>query len=105
MDAERAGRIDEAIELLEHGIEEKRDPVLLNHLGVLLATRKKEIPRGRLLIEEAIQLAPDHATYRHNLERVSQLARARASSVVPKAPQPSPRRSSILGGLFGKKDK
>jgi hypothetical protein len=104
MDAERAGRVDEAIEMLEKGIEQERDPVLLNHLGVLLATRKKEFQRGRLLIEEAIQISPDHNTYRHNLERVGQLSRARAASTASSRPAPPPRRSSILG-LFGRKDK
>ncbi|MCC7387044.1 MAG: hypothetical protein IT384_34745 [Deltaproteobacteria bacterium] len=75
-DAERSGRIEEAIQLLERGIEEMRDPSFHNRLGVLLATKKREYSRAQRLVETALEISPGNATYQHNLGKVLQMAAA-----------------------------
>jgi Flp pilus assembly protein TadD len=93
--AERAGKLDEAIGLLERGIEEDPDPAAYNRLGVLLATRKRQFGRARSLVETAISLAPENQAYQHNLAKILHME-AVIDVVKQERGAPNKRRGSIL---------
>jgi tetratricopeptide (TPR) repeat protein len=57
---ERAGRVRESIEVLEHLLQERPDdPVLLNALGYTLADHSMDLPRAEGLIHRALLATPD----------------------------------------------
>jgi Flp pilus assembly protein TadD len=72
---EARNNIDRAIELLERALALSKQAELYNRLGVILATRKREVARGRELIMKAIELEPANKTYRHNLEKLAPASR------------------------------
>lgn len=94
-DAEDRGGIDEAIGLLERALKADRDPVILNRLGVLLATRKRDLARAQTLLEEAVQEAPQNPAYMHNLSKV--LVRT-VDVDAPREPK-----GSFWGRVFGRR--
>jgi hypothetical protein len=127
-EAEARNDFDEAIALLERALEQSKDPALFNRLGVIIAMRKRDLARGRELVERALEIDPESKTYRHNLEKIAQMAKVaraeeRVASQSPSPPEPKPRTSSRppppppppssddlpkperkgLFGLFGKK--
>ncbi|MBI4815743.1 MAG: hypothetical protein HY791_05785 [Deltaproteobacteria bacterium] len=95
--AEERGHLDTAIVLLEKALEKRRDPVVLNRLGVILATQMRSLRRSRELLEEAVRLVPGNPTYVHNLEKVERLLTPKRD-VPPKAPEPK----GLLRRLFGR---
>jgi tetratricopeptide (TPR) repeat protein len=97
--AEKLGRFDEAIELLEQAIEESKDPAFFNRLGVLLAMKKNEFDRAQSLIETALEMSPGNSTYEHNLSKVLQRAAAQSMKGQPK----KEKKDGILGFLGRKK--
>lgn len=57
---ERAGRVKESVEVLEHLLQERpEDPVLLNALGYTLADHNLDLSRAEGLIHKALNLTPD----------------------------------------------
>jgi tetratricopeptide (TPR) repeat protein len=115
LDAERAGRVDDAIRFLEEAIaaEPRTDASYYNRLGVLLALKRGQFQRGQQLLETALELAPGNLGYEQNLERVKAIGRGkppsragsvRGSSAITPPPRTPPRRSGSLLALFGKKD-
>ncbi|MFO0726809.1 MAG: hypothetical protein U1E65_23695 [Myxococcota bacterium] len=97
--AEKLGRFDDAIDLLEQAIVESKDPAFYNRLGVLLAMKKNEFERAQSLIETALGMSPGNATYEHNLSKVLQRAAAHSMKGQPK----KDKKEGILGFLGRKK--
>jgi tetratricopeptide (TPR) repeat protein len=57
---ERAGRVHESVEALEHLLTQRPDdPVLTNALGYTLADHNLELPRAESLIRRALTVSPD----------------------------------------------
>jgi tetratricopeptide (TPR) repeat protein len=57
---ERAGRVKESVEVLEHLLQERPDdPVLMNALGYTLADHNIDLPRADGLIHKALLATPD----------------------------------------------
>ena len=57
---ERAGRVHESVEALEHLLTQRPDdPVLTNALGYTLADHNLELPRAETLIRRALTVSPD----------------------------------------------
>jgi tetratricopeptide (TPR) repeat protein len=57
---ERAGRVHESVEALEHLLQQRpEDPVLMNALGYTLADHSLDLPRADGLIHKALSLTPD----------------------------------------------
>jgi tetratricopeptide (TPR) repeat protein len=100
--AERAGRLDDAIGLLEWAIEDDPDPAAYNRLGVLLATRKRQFARARSLVETAISLAPNNRAYQHNLAKILQME-AVIDVVKQERGGPNKRRGSSILSFFKRK--
>lgn len=98
--AERAGKVDEAVSLLERALEEAKEPAFYNRLGVLLAMKKGEFARAQKLIETALDMSPGNATYQHNLSKVLQMAAAKDVSA---ASAKKEEKKGILGSMFGRK--
>jgi tetratricopeptide (TPR) repeat protein len=73
-EAENGGDVDRAVILLEQAIAHSKQPPFLNRLGVILAMKKKEFVRAQQLVEQAIDLAPDNATYQRNLQKILSMA-------------------------------
>lgn len=101
--AENEGDVDRAIDLLEKAVNESRQAVFLNRLGVVLAMKKREFVRAQSLIEEAIELAPSNPTYEKNLHKI--LARAATADMSPStsAGGSKDKRSGLLGFLGRRK--
>ncbi|MBI2377077.1 MAG: hypothetical protein HYV07_23960 [Deltaproteobacteria bacterium] len=95
--AEEKGRLDTAIALLEKALEKRRDAVVLNRLGVILSTRRRNLRRARDLLEEAARLAPENPTYAHNLSKIERMLAPRAQ---PPARPPPPQ--GLLRRIFGR---
>lgn len=74
--AEELGEVDQAIELLEKALQEAKEAMYYNRLGVLLAMKKKQFLRAQELIETALKIAPGNQTYQHNLGKVLSMAAA-----------------------------
>lgn len=68
--AEAKGEIDRTVRLLERALLASREAVILNRLGVILATRKHELLRAQRLLEEAIEQDSSNPAYVHNLSKV-----------------------------------
>lgn len=68
--AESAGEFERAMGILEKAIKLSRHPVLLNRLGVLYATKKREFAKAREMLEAAVEAAPYNPAYVHNLNKV-----------------------------------
>jgi tetratricopeptide (TPR) repeat protein len=65
---ERAGRYDEALELLEGLIEHDPDHHLaLNFAGYTLAELGRDLPRARTYVERALELEPNQGSYLDSL--------------------------------------
>jgi hypothetical protein len=103
--AETAGDIDKAIKLLETGLRHGEDPILLNRLGVVVATKKRQFLRAQELLQRAIELAPQNPVYTHNLSKILGLAASRdverAASSPGREPQ-TKKRGSFWQRLFGR---
>jgi hypothetical protein len=77
-EAERSGRVDDAIRILEQEIKKQPpDPDAFNRLGVITALRKGNFARAQLLIQRAIDLAPGNRTYEHNMAKILSAAAER----------------------------
>ena len=50
---------------------------LLNRLGVVVATKKRQFVRAQELLQRAIELAPQNPVYTHNLSKILGLAASR----------------------------
>jgi hypothetical protein len=68
--AESAGDFDRAISILEKAIKLSRHPVLLNRLGVLYATKRRDFVKAKEMLEGAVEAAPYNPAYVHNLNKV-----------------------------------
>jgi tetratricopeptide (TPR) repeat protein len=96
--AEAKGHIDEAVAILERALAISKDPALYNRLGVILAMRKRDVDRGRELVSKALEIDPSSKTYRHNLEKISQMRPTElAPAVSPGTPRVSPPRKTSPG--------
>lgn len=84
--AQREGRLDRAIELLEARVASRpNEPETLNMLGVLLAMHAAQYKRAADLVERATELAPTNETYAQNLAKIlSRAATAELSKPAPK---------------------
>lgn len=99
--AELKNELDRAILSFERSLSHAEEPMVLNRLGVLLATRKRAFARARAALERAVELDPDSSVYQSNLQKVIEGEQARP-------PAPSPRRAvseatprrGILAELF-----
>jgi len=57
---ERAGRVKESVDVLEHLLKERpEDPVLMNALGYTLADHSMQLGRAETLIHRALNATPD----------------------------------------------
>jgi type IV pilus assembly protein PilB len=77
---ERNGKMEEAIELLEQGISQQRNPApLYNRLGLILLNQQRDYARSAKLVQKAADLDPDNSIYMMNLYSVLSL-RAEATN-------------------------
>ncbi|MCK6551655.1 hypothetical protein L6R52_37830, partial [Myxococcota bacterium] len=97
---EARGDVDGAIEVLDRALRTRKDAALYNRLGVLVATKKGDVARGRELLEKALELAPNNETYQHNLSKV--LARAATLDLAKRGTSRVGGSEGLLG-LFKKK--
>jgi type IV pilus assembly protein PilB len=71
---ERAGKMEEAIELLESGISQLRSPApLYNRLGLIILNQQRDYTRSAKLFQKAVDLDPDNSIYMMNLYSVLSL--------------------------------
>ncbi len=105
--AEAGGELDRTIRLLERALQVSKEAVILNRLGVILATKKRDFGRAQELLEAAVELDPQNAAYVHNLSKVLAAAAMRLAGHQADGPaKPQPRRSrlaSFWDRLRGKK--
>jgi hypothetical protein len=93
--AEQAGDFVRAIELLQSLTLKTPDSAALwNRLGVLLATRKKDIPAALHALGKALELEPNNPAYMNNFGKVA--------TQTDKTPA-QPKQTGIFGRWFGKK--
>ena len=77
-DAEAAGDVDRAIELLREGVRLNPNVAAIhNRLGVLLALQKRDYKEAAEQIQRAIELEPDNLHYKSNLGKIIARARGR----------------------------
>lgn len=95
---ESSGQYDKAIEYFERASQLYKHPTFLNRLGVLYATKKSQFTKAQILLEEAIQLAPEKPIYAQNLQKI--LAMAATKGLQKKEQKPNS--PSNLWGLFQK---
>jgi type IV pilus assembly protein PilB len=71
---ERAGKTEEAIELLDLGISKLRNPApLYNRLGLIVLNQQRDYGRASKLFQKAADLDPDNSIYMMNLYSVLSL--------------------------------
>jgi type IV pilus assembly protein PilB len=71
---ERSGKMQEAVELLEQGISQLRNPApLYNRLGLILLNQQRDYVRSAKLFQKAADLDPDNSIYMMNLYSVLSL--------------------------------
>jgi tetratricopeptide (TPR) repeat protein len=95
LQAEQEGRHDKAIELLQ--LAAARTPnsaALWNRLGVLLATRRKDVQGALDALGKAIELEPSNPAYMNNFGKIAALSE--------RAHPPNQRPASRLSRWFGK---
>lgn len=69
--AERQGDYDGAVRLLREALENDPDAApLLNHLGVILATRMQRYQEASTAIMKAIEINPQNLAYKNNLGKI-----------------------------------
>jgi tetratricopeptide (TPR) repeat protein len=68
--AEANGELDRAVRLLDRALQTSKEPVVMNRLGVILATRKHDYRRAQELLEAAVEIDPHNSAYTHNLGKV-----------------------------------
>ena len=69
--AERQGHYEEAVRLLRQALENDPNAApLLNHLGVILATRLQQYQEASTAIMRAIELNPQNLAYKNNLGKI-----------------------------------
>jgi predicted Zn-dependent protease len=75
-DRENNGEFDEALDVLQRGVERFPNAAAFhNRIGVLLAMKKKDFEGAITAIQRAIDLDPDNLHYRNNLGKVMQRVR------------------------------
>jgi tetratricopeptide (TPR) repeat protein len=98
---ESLNNIDQAIALLEEALTLTKDPAYYNRLGVMLAMKKRDLERGREMLQKAVDLAPSNRTYMHNLEKVTLKSERDAGKASTAGGKNTKERG--LFGLFGKR--
>ena len=68
---EQKGRISEAIQCLEAGIQiNDQLPSFFNQLGIILAVHRKDYDKAQSCLKKAIALDKNNVHYKSNLEKV-----------------------------------
>ncbi|MFO0723054.1 MAG: hypothetical protein U1E65_04655 [Myxococcota bacterium] len=113
-EAELKADIDGALKFFETSLKLSNDPIVMNRMAVLLATRKKYYSRAEELLMKAVAAAPHSEIYKSNLLKIQERAAAEppppekeakkkkkkdgsAKGKDKKAPE---RRTSFFGGMF-----
>lgn len=68
--SESAGDHERAIVTLEKALKLSRHPIVLNRLGVLYASKRRDFAKSKELLEAAVEAAPHNLAYVQNLNKV-----------------------------------
>jgi len=72
---ERAGKLDEAIKVLEHAVSRAADPApLYNRLAIVVLKEHRDCARAEKLLHKALELDPENEVYKQNLMKTLSLA-------------------------------
>lgn len=98
--AEAGGELDRTIRLLERALQVSKEAVILNRLGVILATKRRDFVRAQDLLEAAVELDPQNAAYVHNLSKILAAAAMRLAGHQPDGPAKAPPKRSRLASFW-----
>jgi tetratricopeptide (TPR) repeat protein len=98
--AEAGGELDRTIRLLERALQVSKEAVILNRLGVILATKKRDFGRAQELLEAAVELDPQNAAYVHNLSKILAAAALRLAGHPSDGSSKEPPRRSRLASFW-----
>ncbi len=80
---ERAGQVDQAIDVLALAIQQVKQPApLYNKLALILAHQLREFPRAISLMELALMSAPTNTVYEQNLQMIRSMQASHREQVV-----------------------
>jgi len=72
---EKAGRIDEAVKVLEEAIASVRNPApLYNRLALVLVKERRDFSRAEALLHKAVECDPQNQVYRRNHTKILSMA-------------------------------
>jgi tetratricopeptide (TPR) repeat protein len=80
---ERAGNVEQAIDVLALAIQQVKQPApLYNKLALILAHQLREFPRAISLMELALMSAPTNTVYEQNLQMIRSMQASHREQVV-----------------------
>jgi tetratricopeptide (TPR) repeat protein len=92
-DAEAMGEFARAVHLLQQALRQNDDAALHHRIGILLAFKLADTTRATDALLRAVKLAPEHALYRQDLDRLL----ASANPTIEKKTLLSRLKAQVLG--------